>query len=200
MRILLADDHGLLRDGISMLLRSEADIEVETAHDIAGALGLMGSRPPFDLIILDINMPGMDGLAGMRAVQACAGGGRVALISGSSDAQIVQNAVAQGAIGFIPKSLAGPAMILAVRLMHSGTPYIPPDLMAQPAPAADHPLSPREREVLAALVEGKANKEIARSMELSEPAIKLHMKNILRKLGAKNRTQAALMARKEGWF
>jgi two-component system, NarL family, nitrate/nitrite response regulator NarL len=203
MRILLADDHGLLRDGLSMLLRSESGFEVETTGDVAGALALIAHQHPFDLVILDINMPGMNGLEGMKAIQATGTSARLALISGDQNAEIVLEALRLGAIGFIPKSLVASSMILAVRLMLAGTPFIPPELFARVgmggAGRIAQLLSPREREVLAALVLGKANKEIAISMELSEPSIKLHMTNIFRKIGVKSRTQAALLAREEGW-
>lgn len=204
MRILIADDHGLLRDTLVMFLETQGEIEARTAADLAGAHKLIADEPRFDLIMLDLNMPGMNGLEGLKATIALDGGQRVALISGEATRDIAEQALEAGAAGFVPKTLPAKTMINAVKFMAMGEQYAPIDFMTAVEetpvnPMADK-LTTRELQMLEGLTEGKSNKEIARDLELTEPTIKLHMKTLYRKIGASNRTQAALLAREAGLF
>ena len=204
MRILIADDHDLLRDTLVMFLEAQGDIQTFTAPDLASAHTLVVNEDRFDLILLDLNMPGMNGLEGLRQTLALNGGQRVALLSGEATRSIAEEALACGAAGFVPKTLPAKSMISAVKFMAMGEQYAPLDFMTAADDTVSHPLAdkltPRELQVLKGLTEGKSNKEIARDLEITEPTIKLHMKTLYRKLNAANRTQAALIAREAGLF
>lgn len=205
MKILIADDHDLLRDTLVMFLEGEGGIETATAADLDGALIAVDSNGTFDLIILDYSMPGMSGLNGLKKALAHNGEQRVALMSGIATRSIAEEALAYGAAGFIPKTLSAKSLINAVRFMAMGEQYAPIDFMtAEDEAAAPNPLaeklSRREMQVLEGLSKGKSNKEIARDLDLQEPTIKLHVKTLYRKIGAGNRTQAALIAKDEGLF
>ena len=204
MRVLIADDHDLLRDTLVMFLQS-SEIETEAAADLSAAHRLIAAADePFDLVLLDLNMPGMNGLDGLTATMALGDGQRVALLSGEATRGIAEKALEAGAAGFVPKTLPAKSMINAVKFMAMGELYAPIDFMTAAEEAPNHPmaekLTPRELQVLKGLTEGKSNKEIARDLEITEPTIKLHMKTLYRKVGASNRTQAALIAREAGLF
>lgn len=204
MRILIADDHDLLRDMLVMFLSNEGGFETRTAADLDEACHLIESEAPFDLVLLDYNMPGMAGLVGLSRAIALPGSPHVALMSGEAPREVAEQALAAGAMGFIPKTLSAKSMVNAVRFMAMGERYAPPGFMAaldaKPVNALSKRLSARELQVLQGLTQGKANKEIARDLAIQEPTVKLHMKTLYRKLGAANRTQAALMARAAGLF
>ena len=203
MKILIADDHDLLRDTLVMFLKGEGNIETVTASDFNGALALIDVEGSFDLIMLDYNMPGMQGLKGLRIALQHNGGQKVALMSGIATKSIAEEALMNGAAGFVPKTLSARSLINAVRFMSMGEQYAPLDFMTQeeeeaaPNPLAEK-LSRRELQVLEGLSKGKSNKEIARDLDLQEPTIKLHVKTLYRKIGAANRTQPALIAKEEG--
>ena len=198
MRILIADDHELLRDVLRSYLEAEGGFAVETVADLPAALAAMAAAaPPFDLVVLDYGMPGMDGYAGLERALAASFGRPVALMSGLAPPDVADRVLAVGAAGYLPKTLPARSLVNAIRFMAAGEIYMPLDLhrpaqTPDPAPAG---LSPRERQVLAGLCAGQANKEIARDLDLREPTIKLHVKLICRKLGARNRTHAAMIAR-----
>ncbi|MGY9046418.1 chemotaxis protein CheY [Puniceibacterium antarcticum] len=204
MRVLIADDHDLLRDTLVLFLQSHGDIETSTAADLAGACKLIETQERYDLVLLDLNMPGMNGLEGLKTALALKGGQRVALLSGSATREIVELALEAGAAGFVPKTLPAKSMINAVKFMAMGEQYAPIDFMTAVDETPTHPLAgkltPRELQVLRGLTEGKSNKEIARDLQITEPTVKLHMKTLYRKVGAGNRTQAALIAREAGLF
>ena len=149
-------------------------------------------------------MPGMNGLDGLDRVMALKDGQRVALMSGEATRDIAEQALERGAAGFVPKTLPAKSMINAVRFMAMGEQYAPIDFMTAVDDAPINPLAEkltqRELKVLKGLTEGKSNKEIARYLDLQEPTIKLHVKTLYRKVGAANRTQAAMIARQAGLF
>lgn len=204
MRVLIADDHDLLRDMMVMYLGAQGEFETGTAADVDQACQRVEQDAPYDLILLDLNMPGMNGLQGLSRVMALKGGQRVALMSGEATREIAEKALDAGAAGFVPKTLPAKSMINAVRFMAMGEQYAPIDFMTATDDTPNHPLaeklSPRELQVLKGLTEGKSNKAIARDLGLQEPTVKLHVKTLYRKVGAANRTQAALIAREAGLF
>lgn len=204
MRVLIADDHELLRDTLTMFLESQDGIEAFTVADLESACATIAAQPRFDLVLLDLNMPGMNGLEGLKRALALEGGQRVALLSGEATREIVEQALEAGAAGFVPKTLSAKSMVNAVKFMAMGEIYAPVDFMTAVEVVSVHPLaqtlSPRELQMLEGLTEGKANKEIARDLDITEPTVKLHMKTLYRKLGAANRTQAAMIAREAGLF
>ncbi|GGE62478.1 response regulator transcription factor [Actibacterium pelagium] len=204
MKILIADDHDLLRDTLTAFLSAEDSLETASAATLEEAVQKIQTESPFNLVLLDYKMPGMKGLDSLREVLNMEGGQRVALISGEATREIAEQALEMGAAGFIPKTLPAKSLVNAVKFMAMGEQYAPLDFMKAPEEEEAHPLAqrltPRENDVLKALTEGKSNKEIARDLGLTEPTIKLHMKTLYRKLGVNNRTQAALVARDEGLY
>lgn len=204
MRVLIADDHDLLRDTLVMFLEGQGAMETASAGTLQEAMDQIKTNDAYDLVLLDYNMPGMNGLDGLRAVLAMEETDRVALISGEATKKIAEDALAAGAAGFVPKSLPAKSLVNAVKFMAMGEQYAPLDFMTAveevaPNALADK-LTPRELQVLEGLTQGKSNKEIARDLDITEPTVKLHVKTLYRKVGAANRTQAAMIAREAGLF
>ena len=204
MKILIADDHDLLLDTVTAFVRATGTMESVGVSNLQQALQALDQQGPFDLVLLDYNMPGMQGVEGVKRVLAHASSPRVALISGEASREIVKKAMAAGASGFVPKTLPASSLVNAIKFMAAGEQFIPADLMQAAEAAEPHPiaqkLTRREMQVLEGLSVGKSNKEIARDLELSEPTVKLHVKNLYRKIDAGNRTQAALIAKESGLF
>lgn len=204
MRILLADDHDLVRETLAAFLLAEGFAEVRTVGDLSATLAELAGQIRFDLVLLDYQMPGMNGLEGLlkakEAVSAANAKTPVAIISGTTNRELAEAALAAGAAGFVPKTLASRAMVAAVQAMASGEVFAPLSLLMQDTPVAEvlAALTKREVDVLRGICEGKSNKEIARDLDLQEVTVKLHVKTLSRKLGAKNRTHAAMIARDAG--
>ena len=195
MRILIADDHDLVRDTIAIFLESEGMSEIKTVENLDAAVAAVRENGAYDLVLLDYNMPGMDGLNGLRRMKEVNEDKPVAILSGSANPSIAKEAIASGAAGFVPKTLGARSMVSAIRFMAVGEVFLPYEFMQQTEEKTVGNLTERETEVLRGLSEGKSNKEIARDLDLQEVTIKLHVKTLCRKLGAKNRTQAAMIAR-----
>jgi DNA-binding NarL/FixJ family response regulator len=204
MKILIADDHDLLRDTLVMFLETQGDIQTTCAKDLPEAVSALQNDASYDLVLLDFNMPGMNGLDGLEHMLRTYPGVKVALMSGVATRAIAEKALAQGACGFLPKTLTAKSLVNAVKFMAMGEQYAPLEFMTAeeevPANELAEKLSKRELQVLQGLNEGKSNKEIARDLDVQEPTVKLHMKTLYRKIGASNRTQAALLARDAGLF
>lgn len=197
-KLLLADDHDLVRETLAEYLRAQGGFVVICASGFDEACDLYRHTQPYDLILLDYSMPGMDALSGlirMRALADCP----VAMLSGTAPPGIARRALKEGAAGFLPKTLAPLDLVSAVRDMLAGEVFLPVDFLTK----ADHApsevtLTPRETDVLRGISEGKSNKEIARALDIQEVTVKLHLKTLSRKLGARNRTHAAMLARDLG--
>ena len=204
MKILIADDHELVRDTICAFLSNEPGLRISAAADFDGAAELMNKEGPFDLVLLDYSMPGMNGLDGLAKAKELNFGSPVAILSGTASRDVAEEALASGAAGFLPKSLPAKSLIHAVRFMAAGEQYAPVQFMTEKEEKTAHPLeeklTKREMEVLKGLVEGHSNKEIARTLDLQEVTVKLHVKTLCRKLEARNRTMAAMIAKNEGLF
>jgi len=196
MRILVADDHDLVRETIaSFLVNSGGITTVETAATLDEALDHVAGEYIFDLVLLDYNMPGMSGLKGLARMKDAVAKVPVAILSGTASPTIAHDAIAAGAMGFVPKTLGSKSMVSAVKFMAMGEVYAPFEFMQQTQEKTVANLTERETAVLQGICEGKSNKEIARDLDLQEVTIKLHVKTLSRKLEARNRTHAAMIAK-----
>ena len=204
--IVIADDHPLYREALAATFERAGDIETRSSVDNLDAALAACADGDVALALLDLDMPGMQGVTGIAKVREAFPETRVAVISGLLSAAKIREAMAVGACGYLPKTF-DPSMILAaVRLMLSGAIYLPPDVLTEAAPtgrearAAGGPanLTPRELEVLTMLAKGSANKEIARAIGVAEVTVKLHTRRILEKLGVRNRAAAAALAVSRG--
>ncbi|GGE23731.1 LuxR family transcriptional regulator [Primorskyibacter flagellatus] len=191
--VLLADDHELVRETIAAFLRQNGGHEVVSVGTFAEVESAIRDLT-FNLILLDYRMPGMAALDGVRTVVATVPDVPVALISGAASPEVARQAMELGAHGFLPKTLAPADLVEAVDILMSGEIYLPEDAVAD----MTHGLTPREVEVVRGIAGGKSNKEIARDLGVQEVTVKLHVKTLSRKLGARNRTHAAMRARDLG--
>ncbi len=195
MKILLADDHDLVREAIAAFLVNEGEAEVVMSGSLPEAINEVKQKGPFDLVLLDYNMPGMNGLDGLRKMISISEERPVALLSGTTTRALAEEAISEGAEGFVPKTLGSKSMISAARFMAAGEIYAPFNLMQKREEQTSDLLSKRELDVLQGICRGQANKEIARDFNIHEATVKLHAKTLCRKLGARNRTHAAMIAR-----
>lgn len=200
IRVMIVDDHMMVRDGLKVFLSINDDLEIiAEAADGAQALALCAQRQP-DVILMDIVMPNMDGPTATRRIHAEFPGVRVIALTSFADATLVQRAVGAGAIGYLFKDVHADELAQAIRHAQRGCSTVTggaAEMLLRSAagqPALGHNLTPREREVLALLVAGKTNQEIADHLTISFGTARLHVSNILAKLGAGNRTEAALLA------
>jgi DNA-binding NarL/FixJ family response regulator len=199
IRILIADDHPVVRAGIAALVASEPDMAVVAeAVDGADAVARYGAHVP-DVVLMDLRMPAMDGIAAIRAILDTHADARiVALTSYDGDADIYR-ALSAGACGYLIKDMVGAEVVGAVRAAAGGRRVIPPAVAARLAeftPRLD--LTARELEVLRLAAKGFRNKEIARLLGRTEETIKVHVKHVMAKLGVTGRTEAVTLALQRG--
>ncbi len=205
MKILLADDHDLFRAGLSLVLAElDTQLSLLQAASLDAALLCAESQPDLDLALLDLNMPGMDGMQGLVQFRARFPDIPAVIVSASDDLADIREVLAAGASGFIHKSTAPQVMLSALRLVLAGGVYIPSYALGEAragdgngakkkAPWAGG-LTTRQLEVLRLLAAGKPNKLIARELDLSEGTVKIHLSAIFRVLEVNNRTEAVLAA------
>jgi len=200
IRVLVVDDHPVVRQGLRTFLDVQDDLTVvgEAADGGSAVAAAEELRP--DVVLLDLKMPGTDGVAALRGLRAAGNPARVLVITSFTEPAAVLPAVRAGAAGYVYKDVDPPALAAAIRAVHAGHVLLHPDvarLLAEPdTPRV--PLTAREREVLSELARGRANKEIARDLGLAEKTVKTHVSAILAKLGVQDRTQAALYAVRTG--
>ena len=201
IRLLVADDHELVLDIARLYLNQQNDMEVVTAASADEALEVFQSQGPFDVILLDYQMPGMNGLHGLTDMLSLAGSIPVAIITGHASRDLMDAVISAGGAGLISKAQPIKSLANSVRFIHSGEVYMPIDLIQEQPPRepiSRGPLTSREMTVLALLGEGKKNKQIASALGLSEGTVKMHVMSICKKLEATNRTHAVIVARDEG--
>jgi DNA-binding NarL/FixJ family response regulator len=204
IRVVLADDHGVIRDGLGRLIAALDDIElVGTAADGVEAVDLCSQLAP-DVVLMDLDMPRLDGIEATRRVLADHPRTAVLVLTSFSDRPRILGAIEAGACGYLLKDVAADDVAEGVRAAARGESPIDPraartilTAQAEPDPAAA--LSAREAEVLALLLEGLPNKLIARRLEISEKTVKTHLTRIFRTLHVTDRTQAALWAQRNGF-
>lgn len=214
IRVLLVDDQRLMRDGMRTLLSLEADISVvgEAGNGLEGLQQALDLRP--DVVLMDIRMPGMNGVEGTRAIRAALPETRVLILTTFDDDDLVVEALREGAAGYLTKDLPAEEIAAAIRKVREGGIIMPPPIAAKvvaeltrraatPAhPVADAglaaQLTDREREVLRLLGQGYSNKEIGDALHITEGTAKNHVSRVIEKLGVRDRTQAALWAVRHG--
>jgi two-component system, NarL family, response regulator LiaR len=199
IRVLIADDHAVVRQGLRTFLELQDEIEVVgEAADGIEALELVQRTAP-DVALLDLVMPRLGGLEAIRRIREVAPATRVLVLTSFADDDTVLPAVRAGAAGYLLKDVQPQELVEAIRTVHGGGALLHPQVAARLLEEmTEDPLTPREREVLALIGRGMPNKTIARELSLSEKTVKAHVSSILAKLGVSDRTQAALYAVREG--
>lgn len=206
MKLLIVDDHAILREGLVALLRQfEQAADVLQASDTAEGLRLVEAHPDLDAVFLDLNLPDRGGMEAIPVLAKRRPQLPVIVLSSSEDPGDVRRALKAGACGYVPKSASPQNILSALRLVLAGEIYVPPLLLDAAAdgpvhvtPKAGERLTERQTEVLRQLCRGLTNKEISRELELSEKTTKSHITAIFKALGVVNRTQAAATARRIG--
>ena len=210
MRILVVDDHALFREGLKFLLRDlDDELVISEAADCRQAAAQHGEA--FDLILLDLHMPGVEGLDALEALRGAFEATRIVVLSAEEDPRQVRRAIDSGAAGFIPKSSTPEVLLNALRLILGGGIYLPPMALRGLADAPEsstsshvsherlvEALSGRQLDVLNKAVLGKPNKVIARELGISEATVKAHLSAAFRVLGVHNRTEAVYTAARLG--
>jgi two-component system nitrate/nitrite response regulator NarL len=207
IRILLIDDHALFRSGVHAILQRQSDFEVvgEAADGIEGLKRAKQFLP--DVILLDLNMPGLSGLETLKLLVQDVPQAAVVMLTVSEELDELALALRDGACGYLLKSIETETLASAIRKAAAGQPVIADDMTAKlvasmrapkaapvAAPVAADPLTTRERDIMRELARGASNKEIARSLMLAESTVKIHVRNILRKLNLTSRVQVAIYA------
>jgi DNA-binding NarL/FixJ family response regulator len=204
IRVLIVDDHGVVRDGLGRLIAALPDMDVVgLAADGAEAIEQCRTTRP-DVVLMDLEMPGVDGIEATRQILVDAPGTAVLVLTSFSDRPRILGALEAGACGYLLKDVAADQVAEGIRAAARGESPLDPRAAStvlaarsEPDPAAG--LSPREREVLGLLVAGLPNKLIARRLEISEKTVKSHLTNVFRAIGVTDRTQAALWAERNGF-
>ena len=199
IRVLLAEDHGLVRAGLERLLATAEDVEVVGgAADGAEAVELAAKTEP-DVILMDLSMPGMDGIEATRKIVAAHEGIQVVVLTSLTDRERILGALDAGAVGYLLKDAEPEELIGGIRAAARGESPLAPKaaraLLTARAQSEQAELSEREREVLRCVAKGMPNKLIARELGISEKTVKAHLTRVFQQIGVTDRTQAALWAR-----
>ena len=207
IRVLIADDHAVVREGLRGFLALQDDVEVVgEAADGEEAIAAAERLAP-DVALVDLVMPRVDGIEAIKRIRAAAPATRIIVLTSFTDEDKMLPAVRAGAVGYLLKDVEPQELVAAIRTVNDGETLLHPAVVrelvrevagARRPPAADNPLTSREREVLGLIARGRANKAIAFGLGVAEKTVKTHVSNILAKLNVTDRTQAALYAVREG--
>ncbi len=206
IRVVIAEDHGVVADGIATMISFEDDMEVLTIVDSGeGLIDAVEKHAP-DVALVDVNLIGMDGLTAVREIERRASTTRTMALTMFTDHDTVTRAVAAGVAGYLPKNVRRQELVQAVRAVAAGKGFLHPDVtrpfLERVGPLAMHaglqPLSQREQEVLEELSKGKSTREIAEALGLGEETVKSHLSRLYQKLRAKDRVEAVVVAMRHG--
>jgi DNA-binding NarL/FixJ family response regulator len=204
IRILVVDDHPVVRQGLVAVLEDEPDFQVGGAAGSAEEAVALAERLLPDVVLLDLELPGMDGVEAIPRLAGVAPASRVLVFTAYDTDERVFGAIRSGARGYLLKGASAEEIARAIRVVHAGGSYLEPRVAAKVMAEVGAPrhaisvLSQREREVLQLVAEGLSNKQIARSLSITERTVKFHVSSILSKLGAGNRTEAVTLAAQQG--
>lgn len=200
IRILLAEDQAMVRGALTALLRLEEDIEVvaevSQGHQVLEAA--MKSQP--DVALLDVEMPGADGLTAAQALHKNLPSCRIVILTTFGRSGYLRRAMESGAVGFLLKDAPAEQLAVAIRRVMAGERVVDPDLALSALSDGDNPLTPRERDVLRASLDGASIADIATQFYLSEGTVRNHISTAIQKLNVQNRIEAAHIAREKGWL
>ena len=211
MKILVVDDHALVREGLCQVLKGvDREVEVLSAETCARAFELANLHADLDLVVLDYHLPDMSGLAALSMFRKDHPELPVILLSGSVDPPMMRLIMERGAAGFVAKAALSDELLSAVRMVLAGDVYVPPELRPQPGMTPEQAdadftravaqLTPRQEDVLYLLLEGRSNKDISQTLQLSDETTKNHVSGILRVFGVQTRVQAVLAAARRGYI
>lgn len=195
LRILLADDHPVVRAGLASLIRREKGMRVIgiASNGREAVASFLALRP--DLTLLDLRMPGLDGIQALVAIRRHDPAARVVMLTGFADEEAVYRALAGGAQGYLMKDSTREELVHCIGAVTQGKQWVPSNVASKLATRLSRDeLSPRERDVMGLLAAGKSNKEIAYALQITEGTVKVHVDHILKKLNVRGRTEAAAMA------
>jgi|Transcript_9294 two-component system nitrate/nitrite response regulator NarP len=198
-RILLADDHTLIAQAVASVLMENGQFTVDTVENLPDAISAMSDGPGYDLVMLDLRMPGVKGLDSLTRVIEMGSGARITLFTANADRHIVKRAIELGVHGVIQKTMPLNSLESVLRLILSGQTFLPSSIIETQNSQPNHDdLTEIELLILKFAAEGMTNKTIASQVGLNETSIKMHMRTICRKLEAANRVQAVVIGRNNG--
>ena len=200
IRVLLAEDQAMVRQALAALLRLEEDIEIvaQAARGDEVLSAALETQP--DVALLDIEMPGGSGLTAAQALHERLPSCRIVILTTFGRSGYLRQAMESGAVGFLLKDAPAAELVNAIRRVMAGERVVDPDLALTALSEGDNPLTRREREVLAASLDGASIADIAARLYLSEGTVRNHLSIAIQKLGSRNRTEAARLAEQKGWL
>lgn len=200
IRVLLAEDQAMVRGALTALLRLEPDLEVVAEVSEGGQVLPTAIKSQPDVALLDIEMPGGDGLSAAKALHENLPSCRIVILTTFGRSGYLRQAMESGAVGFLLKDAPADQLAVAIRRVMAGERVVDPDLALSALSDGDNPLTARERDVLRASLEGSSIADIATELYLSEGTVRNHLSSAIQKLNAHNRMEAAHLAKEKGWL